>query len=186
MDEPPSMGEPPSSESEIAVLVEEAAWTEALPQAEALAERAARAALADAGGPGSPGSAGEAVELSIVLANDAAVRALNARYRGQDKPTNVLSFAAEVEALPGELRLLGDVVLAFGTCRREAEEQGKPLAGHLVHLVVHGTLHLLGYDHEEETEATTMEARERALLAGLGVPDPYAERHEPPAGGLRP
>lgn len=183
MDEPPSMGEPPSSGNEIAVLIEDAAWTEALPQAEALVERAARAALADAGGSGSPG---EAVELSIVLADDAAVRALNARYRGQDKPTNVLSFAAEVDALPGELRLLGDVVLAFGTCRREAEEQGKPLAGHLVHLVVHGTLHLLGYDHEEETEAAAMEARERALLAGLGVPDPYAEQQEPPAGGLRP
>jgi probable rRNA maturation factor len=103
------------------------------------------------------------------------VRELNARDRGQDRPTNVLSFPAETEALPGEPRLLGDLALAFATCRREAEEQGKPLAAHLTHLVVHGTLHLLGHDHDADEEAEAMEARERSLLAALGWPDPYAE-----------
>ncbi|SMF74462.1 probable rRNA maturation factor [Tistlia consotensis] len=169
------MGEPPSSLSpdgrnEIAVLVEDAAWTAALPAAEAIAERAALAALAAEAEPA------EALELSVLLADDATVRDLNARYRGQDKPTNVLSFPAGLdEALPGEARLLGDLALAFGTCRREAEQQGKSLADHLSHLVVHGTLHLLGHDHEEEAEAERMEGRERAVLAGLGIADPYAE-----------
>lgn len=157
---------------EIAVLVEDADWTEALPEAEALAERAAAAALA------AEAPAGEALELTVLLTGDAEVQALNARYRGKDRPTNVLSFPAGLEALPGEARLLGDLALAFGTCRREAEEQAKPLAAHLGHLVVHGSLHLLGYDHESEPEAEAMEARERAILAGLGLPDPYAEGAE--------
>lgn len=179
------MGDPPSIQSEIAVLVEAPAWTAAMAEAEALAERAALAAL-EARGQGDRSTGGgttEAVELSILLTDDAAVRALNARYRGLDKPTNVLSFPAEAEALPGEARLLGDLALAFETCRREAEEQGKPLADHLVHLVVHGTLHLLGYDHEEEEEAEAMEACERQLLAGLGLPDPYRERRPEPSEG---
>ncbi|MEX2630528.1 MAG: rRNA maturation RNase YbeY [Tistlia sp.] len=158
------MEEPPSSRHELAVLIEDAGWQEALPDAEALVLRAGRAALADQGAP---------LELSVLLTGDEAVRALNARYRGQDKPTNVLSFPADLAALPGEARLLGDLALAFQTCRREAGEQGKTLAAHLAHLVVHGTLHLLGHDHEAEPEAEAMEARERVLLATLGLPDPY-------------
>lgn len=171
------MGEPPStkpsdSSHEIGVLVEDAGWTGALPEVEALVERAVLAVLAAEAAPGEP------LELSVLLAGDAAVRDLNARYRGQDRPTNVLSFPADAEALPGEPRLLGDLALAFSTCRREAGEQGKPLAAHLTHLIVHGTLHLLGHDHEVDEEAEAMEERERGLLAGLGLPDPYAEPYQ--------
>ncbi len=175
MDEPPSSGT--CGSAEIAVLVEDAGWTAALPDAEALAGRAARAALA------AEAASGEDLELSILLTDDDTVRDLNARYRGKDSPTNVLSFACDDPALPGEPRLLGDLALAFATCRREAAEQGKTLADHLSHLVVHGTLHLLGYDHEADAEAEAMEARERRLLAGLGVADPYAEPAPAPAGG---
>ena len=97
------------------------------------------------------------------------VRQLNARFRGKDGATNVLSFPA-----PASAGLhLGDIALAHGVCAREAVEQGKTLAAHLSHLVVHAVLHLLGYDHEAEAEAEVMEARERRLLAGLGVADPY-------------
>jgi probable rRNA maturation factor len=95
-------------------------------------------------------------------------QALNARFRGKDAATNVLSFPA-----PGADAGLGDVALALGVCEREAAEQGKTLADHLTHLTAHGVLHLLGYDHESDAEAEAMEARERAILAGLGVADPY-------------
>lgn len=145
----------------IDVEVEDAAWTSALPDAEALAARAAEAALA------SEGAVGEGVAL--LLTDDAAVEALNARFRGQQKPTNVLSFPAP--ANPEQF--LGDVALAHGVCAREAREQGKPLGHHLQHLVAHGVLHLLGYDHIGDAEASEMEDLERAILAGLGIPDPY-------------
>lgn len=111
-------------------------------------------------------------EMSIVLADDAFVRELNRNYRNIDKPTNVLSFPAEDEGVQGP-RMLGDVVLAFETVQREAAEAGKPARDHLAHLIVHGTLHLLGYDHEEAPEAEKMEALERKILAGLGIADPY-------------
>lgn len=145
----------------IDVEVEDAAWTSALPDAEALAARAAEAALA------SEGAVGEGVAL--LLTDDAAVEALNARFRGQQKPTNVLSFPAPANPE----RFLGDVALAHGVCAREAREQGKPLGHHLQHLVAHGVLHLLGYDHIGDAEASEMEDLERAILAGLGIPDPY-------------
>jgi probable rRNA maturation factor len=116
--------------------------------------------------------------LSLVLADDATLRALNRRWRAQDKPTNVLSFAAQGEETPPDAPLLlGDVVLAFETVAREAAAQGKPLGDHLRHLVVHGVLHLLGHDHERREEAALMEALETRILAGLGVADPYRE-HE--------
>src|SRR6185437_11937225 len=99
------------------------------------------------------------------------VAALNAAFRGKDAPTNVLSFPAAAGAAE-----LGDIALAFGVCAREAAEQGKSLAHHLQHLTAHGVLHLLGYDHESDAEAEVMEAKERAILAGLGVADPYAAR----------
>jgi probable rRNA maturation factor len=146
----------------IDIEVEDAAWTSALSEAEALVRQAAEAALA------SEGADGEGVTL--LLADDAAVRELNARFRDKDAATNVLSFPAP----PNPERHLGDVALAFGVCAREADEQGKPLAHHLQHLVVHGVLHLLGYDHMSEDEAEAMEGLERVVLAGLGVPDPYA------------
>jgi len=99
------------------------------------------------------------------------VRDLNARFRGKDSPTNVLSFPAG----PNPMGHLGDVALAFGVCESEARAQGKPLADHLRHLVVHGLLHLLGYDHEDEAEGDVMEALERSILSRMGVPDPYGE-----------
>ena len=113
-------------------------------------------------------------ELSLVLADDAMVRELNRDWRDKDKPTNVLSFPAEDEIdIPEAPRMLGDVVLAFETLCREAEEQSKPLEHHLSHLVIHGVLHLLGYDHIEDTEAQEMEALEAQLLESLGISNPY-------------
>ena len=145
----------------IEIEIEAPAWREALPQAEALAHAAALAALAE------DGAQDEGVVL--LLTDDAAVQALNARFRDKDKPTNVLSFPAP----PNPERHLGDVALAYGVCAREAAEQGKPLAHHLQHLVAHGVLHLLGYDHMSDDEAEAMEGLERVVLAGLGIPDPY-------------
>lgn len=112
-----------------------------------------------------------------MLADDAAVRALNAAYRGRDAATNVLAFAAregDTPVVPEEPAGLGDVVLALETLLREAAAQGKPPADHLRHLCVHGLLHLLGYDHGDAREAAEMEGLEVRILAGLGVPDPYA------------
>ncbi|MFP4002162.1 MAG: rRNA maturation RNase YbeY [Alphaproteobacteria bacterium] len=116
-------------------------------------------------------------EVSVVLSDDARVRGLNRRYRGQDKPTNVLAFpppiAMAIGKPPEPGHCLGDVVLAFETVKREAEAQKKPFANHMTHLIVHGALHLLGYDHEEERDAARMEAEETAILRRLGIPDPY-------------
>jgi probable rRNA maturation factor len=157
--------DPSSPEIEIDFAEPAPPWREALPEAEALCSAAVRAALREA----APGLA--AVELAIVLAEDEAVRALNRHWRGQDKPTNVLSFPV-AQATEGP-RLLGDVVLAYETVAREANEQGKSLADHVSHLVVHGTLHLLGHDHDKEDDAERMEHLERRILAMLGVADPY-------------
>ena len=141
-------------------------WS-ALPGAEALAERAARAALAEIGG-----LTGEC-ELSLALSDDAELQILNKAYRGKDGPTNVLSFHGDGDAHGGPAQL-GDVILAYGVCAREAEAQNKSLADHMSHLVVHGVLHLLGHDHEAEDEAERMEALEVRVLSGLGIADPYA------------
>jgi len=116
------------------------------------------------------------IELAISLADDAVQQGLNRDWRGIDRPTNVLAFPAwepGTEIPPGAPLLLGDVVLAFETVAREADEQGKPLSDHLSHLIVHGVLHLLGYDHATEAEAVAMESLETSILASLGVPDPY-------------
>lgn len=124
---------------------------------------------------------GLCVEISVKFTDDNEVRSLNAAYRAKDKPTNVLSFPMfEAELLDslvmadgGEV-LLGDIVLAASVCAREAGEKGIPVRDHAAHLVVHGTLHLLGYDHEQgEEEAEAMEKVERAALASLGIADPY-------------
>lgn len=147
----------------IDVLIEDPAWESAEPRAAALAEIAAAAALAH--------ERVEAGDLAILLADDGRLAALNAAFRGKSAPTNVLSFPAVDGASGGAL---GDIALAFGVCAREASEQGKSLAHHLQHLTAHGVLHLLGYDHELDAEAQAMEAAERAILAGLGVADPYA------------
>ena len=146
----------------------------------AVAEAAAKAAIAESRFPGLA-AAERPVELSIRLTGDDQVRALNSEWRGKDKPTNVLSFPlAEAEDLDsgaseGPELMLGDIVLARGTCFREAEDKRIPLEQHAAHLLVHGTLHLLGHDHQDEAEAADMEAREVRALARLGIADPYEE-----------
>lgn len=144
------------------------AWGDAIPEIEAICRATANAALAAAADPVEH-------ELSVLLADDAGIRALNRAWRGKDQPTNVLSFPAGAPLVPGAPRLLGDVALAYETVAREAAEQGKSLADHFRHLLVHGVLHLLGHDHEEEEAAERMEGLERRILAGLGVADPYRE-----------
>jgi len=121
------------------------------------------------------------VEVSVKLTDDDEVQSLNAHYRGKDKPTNVLSFPmVQTDLLDGldntddgEV-LLGDIVLADGVCAREAADRNVPITTHATHLIVHGTLHLLGYDHIDDAEAEAMEAIERDALASLGIDDPYA------------
>lgn len=146
----------------IEVVLAEPGWRRALPRAEALARRAARAALA------AEHAGGEAAGLTILLADDRALRRLNAEHRGKDKPTNVLSFPAEEG-----MGHLGDIALALGVVRREAREAGRSLGAHLAHLVAHGTLHLLGHDHVVAGEARRMERAEARVLARLGLPNPW-------------
>lgn len=144
----------------IDVEIEDEAWARDLPDAEALVVSAARAALAGAQRDGA---------VVVLLTDDTGVQDLNSRFRGKDTATNVLSFPAP----PNPEDHLGDVALAHGVCAREAAEQGKTLAHHLQHLVAHGVLHLVGYDHETDDEAEDMEGLERVVMAGLGAPDPY-------------
>lgn len=152
---------------------------------EALAARAAQAAVARTPH-GELAITAAVVEISVRLASDDEVRVLNAQYRGKDKPTNVLSFPMVQPDLletvsqnsdDGEL-LLGDIVLAHGVCVAEAAERGIAVADHATHLLVHGTLHLLGYDHIDEGEAENMEEIERSALASLGIADPYLLRED--------
>lgn len=147
----------------IEIEVEDEAWSQALPEVLSLAEAAAGAAMRAVETP-TP-----AEGVVILLTDDASVQQLNRDFRGKDYATNVLSFPAP-ENPEGHL---GDIALGYGVCAREAAEQGKPLAHHLQHLVAHGVLHLVGYDHENDAEAEQMEGLERVVLAGLGVPDPY-------------
>jgi probable rRNA maturation factor len=142
-----------------------------------LVRRAAESALAESAFP-QLANGSRPVEISVRLTSDEQVRALNAEWRGKDKPTNVLSFPlVETDELdnPGEgpELMLGDIVLAKGVCEREAAEKAIPVATHATHLLVHGTLHLLGYDHLDDDQATDMEDREVRALARLGIDDPY-------------
>ncbi len=142
-----------------------------------LVRRAAESALAESAFP-QLANGSRPVEISVRLTSDEQVRALNAEWRGKDKPTNVLSFPlVEADELdnPGEgpELMLGDIVLAKGVCEREAAEKAIPVATHATHLLVHGTLHLLGYDHLDDDQATDMEDREVRALARLGIDDPY-------------
>ena len=117
----------------------------------------------------------EDVEITLLLTDDAGIRALNRDFRGRDKPTNVLSFPSPAQpGAPGP-RHLGDIALACETLALEANEEGKSLQDHATHLIVHGTLHLLGYDHELEAQAEIMEALEVKALAALGIADPYRD-----------
>jgi probable rRNA maturation factor len=143
-----------------------------------LAEAAASAAIAESAFP-QLGAGERLVELSIRLSSDAEVHALNSEWRGKDKPTNVLSFPmAAAEELAdasdaGPELMLGDIILARGVCAAEAEEKAIPIEDHAAHLMVHGTLHLLGYDHMDEASAADMESREARALARMGIADPY-------------
>jgi probable rRNA maturation factor len=146
-----------AARARVDVVLLDRAWAKALPGVERLVRKAARAAI---------GAKKKA--LTVALCNDRRMQALNKRDRRKNKPTNVLSYPS------GERDVLGDVVLARQTVWREAKSQGKTAADHLSHLVVHGTLHLMGYDHEtSEADAERMEALERRILAKLGIADPY-------------
>jgi len=156
-----------TSPAAIDVIIASARWTTSLRTPAAIVRRAAKAALESHGPKG-------ASEFTILLTTDAAVRALNATFRGKDKATNVLSFPADAPAVKGQPRALGDIALAYGVLVREAKDEGKTLKAHLSHLVVHGVLHLLGYDHGHDEDAVTMERLEKKILARLGIADPYA------------
>ncbi len=145
-----------------------------------LVREAAEAAIAESAFPQLTSSR-RAIELSVRLTSNSEVQALNSTWRGKDNPTNVLSFPQmEPDALDnidadGPELMLGDIVLAHGVCEREAREKAIPLEAHAAHLVVHGTLHLLGYDHGDDAGAEAMEQREVRALARLGIADPYAD-----------
>jgi probable rRNA maturation factor len=154
---------------EIDLLVEGGDWP---PEAELeiMVHEAVAAAMAETGAIAEQGT-----ELSVVFSDDAHIRQLNAQWRGKDKPTNVLSFPAFPPKRGAPLPpLLGDIVIAFETVIREAALEGKEVRHHITHLLIHGLLHLLGYDHETGEEAEEMEAVERRALARLAIPDPYA------------
>ena len=157
---------------EIDILIEDDRW--AALGLDALAEEAVTAALAGAGI--KPGS-----DVSILACDDARIAALNEQFRGKPTPTNVLSWPAEdlspaidgARPLPPQVPELGDIAISYDTCAREAAETGKKLPDHVTHLIIHGVLHLLGYDHETDKEATLMEELEIKTLETLGIHNPY-------------
>jgi probable rRNA maturation factor len=152
---------------DIDINLSAAEW-ETLDGLEALVRRCVNASLAETGA-----KLVDGCELSVTFCDDAEIRELNAEWRGKDKPTNVLSFPT-----PGKLAarpLLGDIVIAYETVAREAAEQDKTLSEHTAHMVIHGFLHLIGYDHETAAEADEMEGLERRIASRLGLRAPYAE-----------
>jgi len=175
------MSEASARNLDISVSLEAGDWEAVVADVEQRIETAARTAFDAAERPsvldGAP------AEMSLVLADDALVQTLNRDYRDKDKPTNVLSFAllddlddtdddlARDEGMP---ILIGDVILAFETVQREAREQDKSVGDHLTHLVIHGVLHLLGYDHLSDPDADRMERLETSILARMGIADPYS------------
>ena len=164
-----ALSAPPETE----VLIVAECWSAEL-DAEAVIHRAIETAatMVDA-------DTGDA-ELAVMLTDDAGIRTLNGNWRGIDKPTNVLSFPALQPVGAGGPddvpRMLGDIAIAYETTRKEADDEQKPFDHHLSHLAVHGFLHLVGYDHEKDTEAEAMENLEREILSLLGIPDPYADQ----------
>lgn len=151
-------------------------WRSLTDDPKAVARRAVAAigAFRDAAASENGLRADRAGEVCIALSDDARLQALNRDHRGRDRPTNVLAFPASGPTAPGGTAFLGDVVLACETVKREAEAQKKPFNHHMSHLIVHGTLHLLGYGHDTDRDADLMETREAAILSRLGIPDPYA------------
>lgn len=162
----------PGSTPTIDVLVRSRHWRKQ-PRAGTIVKKAISAAAKAASTPHA--------ELAIVLSDDSAIRALNRDWRGKNAPTNVLSFPAQPPGKsPRPSPYIGDIVIAYQTTAREAVAEGKPFKHHLAHLAVHGFLHLIGYDHETERDAQRMERLERAILARIAVPDPYAPRDTKP------
>jgi probable rRNA maturation factor len=164
--------------STVSLTIDSAAWQAVVADPEEFCRQAISATLRRA----APAAWRDAAEVSVLLCDDARMRTLNRRWRGRDRATNVLSFPAldldperAPAAPPRHPLLLGDVVLAAETIRREAAAQGKRPADHLSHLLVHGCLHLLGHDHEAPAAALRMELLERLILAELGIADPYGE-----------
>jgi probable rRNA maturation factor len=171
------------SSPSIEVAIGNGAWRTIVTDPEAIVLRAALAALRDAEAmasarpTGAAGALATPVEVSVRLTDDAEVRELNRVYRGQDRPTNVLSFPGDDLDSPleqGQPRLLGDVIVALETTAAEAAAMGLSVEAHLAHLIVHGVLHLGGHDHLDDGDAACMEAVETRVLAALGFPDPYA------------
>jgi probable rRNA maturation factor len=164
------------SEITIEINIEEEEWQKTCPNAERIIKEAATAALHGAGIAGKA----QSIEVSVLLTNDEYIQSLNHNYRDKDKPTNVLSFPLE-EFVAGNYAdvggdiAIGDIIFALETISREAQEQTKSMEEHLAHLAVHGTLHLIGYDHENDHDAEIMEALEVTILAGLGIANPYAD-----------
>jgi probable rRNA maturation factor len=164
------MGLPAPPQTEVLIVAQ--CWSEE-PDAEAIVHRAIETAASMVGAETSD------AELAVMLTDDAGIRVLNRNWRGQDKPTNVLSFPALQPTGPSPddaPRMLGDIAIAWETTRREADEEQKPFDHHLSHLAVHGFLHLVGYDHENDVDAEAMEHLERDILRVLGIPDPYADQ----------
>ena len=180
----------PAERLDISFSLESGDWETAVADVERLTEGAARVAFEAAEKPEIL-DGDTPVEMSLVLADDALVQTLNRDYRDKDKPTNVLSFAllddlddtddvlAREQGMP---ILIGDVILAFETVQREALEQGKSFGDHLTHLVIHGVLHLLGYDHQSDPDADRMERLETSILARMGIADPYSANPAQAAG----
>ena len=166
----PDEPDPSMTDLSVAISMPCEGWLKVLPEADQICRTAAEAAYA-----GAAESQDVTTEISIVLADDPMVHDLNRDYRNQDKPTNVLSFPLGDEGVSpdGGLRMLGDVILSLETTEREASQQAKSLSAHTSHLVVHGVLHLIGFDHEDEVDAGEMESLERQILASLNIADPY-------------
>ena len=165
----------PPAAPQIDISVQDPEWN-AMGDVEDIINKAAQTALTAALIPRF--AEGRDLEVSVVLANDDLMQTLNREYREKDKPTNVLTFASldDEEGLPTEGVLnLGDVILSFQTLEQESQEQGKFLLDHVKHMTVHGMLHLLGYDHETEDDATDMETLEIRILEKLGVQNPYTD-----------
>jgi len=157
-----------SVEHLVDVEVEAEAWLDLLPDAVAVVTAGVLAALEAA-------KIKDQADVVVLLCDDGEMRALNKEYRQKNAPTNVLSFPApKAMRIKGVLDHLGDIALGLETCVREARDQGKSLKNHVMHLSVHGALHLLGYDHIADDEAEAMESLERDILKTLGVDDPYA------------
>ena len=177
---------------EIGIIIRHTAWQTALPEARCITRKAALAALAltrDLPATAFQAAPPQATELAVVLADDALLQALNKEYRGIDKATNVLAFAyaeSELESAPAfkKNNVFGDVVIAFETARTEADQAECGLGAHLSHLVVHGVLHLLGYDHENDCDAEEMEDLEIQALAAIGISNPYASLSAETTTGL--